>query len=74
MTQFFFFLQSLITPIVFPWADPREAEEIDERMVKMKADMLSELIAVSIMRSEFEDANDVRAQNPTLPSRFLMST
>ncbi|EJC98575.1 uncharacterized protein FOMMEDRAFT_95808 [Fomitiporia mediterranea MF3/22] len=40
-----------------PWAEPRDAEEVDERMVKMKADLLSELVAVCIMRSEFEDAS-----------------
>ncbi|OCB90971.1 hypothetical protein A7U60_g1779 [Sanghuangporus baumii] len=39
------------------WAEPRDAEEIDERMVKVKADLLSELVAVCIMRSEFEDAS-----------------
>ncbi|THH06827.1 hypothetical protein EW145_g3811 [Phellinidium pouzarii] len=40
-----------------PWADPRDAEEIDERMVKIRADLLSELIAVCIMRSEFDEAS-----------------
>ncbi|KAH8111978.1 hypothetical protein DFH11DRAFT_1512413 [Phellopilus nigrolimitatus] len=39
-----------------PWAEPRDAEEVDERMVKIKADLLSELVAVCIMRSEFDDA------------------
>ncbi|KAL5519652.1 hypothetical protein ACEPAH_1335 [Sanghuangporus vaninii] len=39
------------------WAEPRDAEEIDERMVKVKADLLSELVAVCIVRSEFEDAS-----------------
>lgn len=33
--------------VVNPWAEPRDAEEVDERMVKMKADLLSEVIAVS---------------------------
>ena len=30
------------------WSEPREAEEIDERSVKVKADLLSELVGVSI--------------------------
>ena len=34
--------------VVNIWAEPREAEEIDERMVKVKADLLSELVAVSV--------------------------
>ena len=28
------------------WANPRDGEEVDERMVKIKADLLSELAAV----------------------------
>ncbi|KAI5120577.1 hypothetical protein M0805_002527 [Coniferiporia weirii] len=41
-----------------PWAEPRDAEEVDERMVKVKADLLSELVSVCIMRSEFDEANE----------------
>ena len=34
---------------VNPWAEPRDAEEVDEREVKMRADMMSELVAVCIL-------------------------
>lgn len=30
------------------WAEPRDAEEVDERVVKMKADLISELVAVRV--------------------------
>ena len=43
MLTFFGFRFWFTVPI---WADPRDAEEIDERMVKIKADLLSELAAV----------------------------
>lgn len=55
---------------MLPWADPQEAEEIDERMVKMKADLLSDLVGACIMRSEFEEADDVSFAGivPTIPN------
>lgn len=31
------------------WANPRDADDVDERMVKIKADLLSELVAVCIL-------------------------
>ena len=36
-------LRDALVPI---WANPRDGEEVDERMVKIKADLLSELAAV----------------------------
>ncbi|TDL19376.1 hypothetical protein BD410DRAFT_752259 [Rickenella mellea] len=40
------------------WATLQDLEEVNERMVKIKADLMSELVAVSIMRSEFDDAEN----------------
>ena len=37
---------SLWDSLVPIWANPRDGEEVDERMVKIKADLLSELAAV----------------------------
>ena len=43
-----------------PWAATEEAEEVEKRMVNIKADLLSEVVAVSIMRSEFDEAEKVK--------------
>ncbi|KLO07025.1 hypothetical protein SCHPADRAFT_837227 [Schizopora paradoxa] len=39
-----------------PWADLYDPSDVGERMVKMHADLFSELVAVCIMRSELDDA------------------
>ncbi|KAI9069691.1 hypothetical protein FKP32DRAFT_1586700 [Trametes sanguinea] len=40
------------------WACAGDVQEVEERLARVKADLLSELIAVSIMRSEFDAAED----------------
>ncbi|OSD01133.1 hypothetical protein PYCCODRAFT_1468829 [Trametes coccinea BRFM310] len=40
------------------WACAGDVQEVEERLARIKADLLSELIAVSIMRSEFDAAED----------------
>jgi hypothetical protein len=42
-----------------PWAGLGDVEEIEERQARIKADLLCELAAVSIMRSEFDLAQEV---------------
>ncbi|KAJ7983176.1 hypothetical protein DFH06DRAFT_1440952 [Mycena polygramma] len=38
------------------WASAGDVRAVDEQMAKIKADLMCELIAVSIMRSEFDEA------------------
>ncbi|KAH9854482.1 hypothetical protein C2E23DRAFT_726704 [Lenzites betulinus] len=40
------------------WASAGDVQEVEERLARIKADLLSELIAVSIMRSEFSTAEE----------------
>ncbi|OJT13950.1 hypothetical protein TRAPUB_9489 [Trametes pubescens] len=40
------------------WASAGDMQEVEERLARIKADLLSELIAVSIMRSEFSTAEE----------------
>ncbi|KAI0674000.1 hypothetical protein C8Q78DRAFT_1076945 [Trametes maxima] len=40
------------------WASAGDVQEVEERLARIKADLLSELIAVSIMRSEFDIAEE----------------
>ncbi|KAI0640309.1 hypothetical protein C8Q77DRAFT_1085911 [Trametes polyzona] len=40
------------------WASAGDVQEVEERLARIKADLLSELIAVSIMRSEFSVAEE----------------
>ncbi|KAI0370118.1 hypothetical protein BV20DRAFT_944899 [Pilatotrama ljubarskyi] len=40
------------------WASAGDVEEVEERLARIKADLMSELIAVSIMRSEFDMAEE----------------
>ncbi|KAI8980607.1 hypothetical protein BD414DRAFT_464741 [Trametes punicea] len=40
------------------WASAADAQEVEKRLAKIKADLLSELISVSIMRSEFDIAEE----------------
>ncbi len=41
--------------LVSPWADLSDADDVDERMVKMYADLFSELVAVrpTVFRQHF---------------------
>ncbi|KZT18694.1 hypothetical protein NEOLEDRAFT_1246306 [Neolentinus lepideus HHB14362 ss-1] len=39
-----------------PWASVGDVEEVQQRMARIKADLLCELAAVGVMRSEFEEA------------------
>ncbi|KAH9942974.1 hypothetical protein B0H21DRAFT_749241 [Amylocystis lapponica] len=41
-----------------PWAGQGDVEEVEQRLARIKADLLCELIAVSIMRSEFDSAEE----------------
>ena len=47
-SKFFFFIisRSYFISIVDRWAEPWDADDIEERLVKIKADLLSEMIAV----------------------------
>ncbi|KAL6307835.1 hypothetical protein BKA93DRAFT_727071 [Sparassis latifolia] len=48
---------NLTQEILFtPWAGMGDVEEVEQRLARIKADLLCELIAVSIMRSEFDTA------------------
>ncbi|KAH9912151.1 uncharacterized protein BXZ73DRAFT_93243 [Epithele typhae] len=40
------------------WSDGGDMQEVEERLARIKADLLCELIAVSIMRSEFDTAEE----------------
>ncbi|KAI0352218.1 hypothetical protein OH77DRAFT_1485975 [Trametes cingulata] len=40
------------------WASAGDVEEVEERLARIKADLMSELVAVSIMRSEFDIAEE----------------
>ncbi|EIM87097.1 uncharacterized protein STEHIDRAFT_167950 [Stereum hirsutum FP-91666 SS1] len=39
-----------------PWASYGELHEVEQRLARVKADLISELVAVAIMRSEFDVA------------------
>ncbi|KAJ3557467.1 hypothetical protein NM688_g1462 [Phlebia brevispora] len=53
--------QELGQDIAFPlWASLGDVEEVEQRLARLKADLLCELVAVSIMRSEFDAAEEVR--------------
>ncbi|EKM61558.1 uncharacterized protein PHACADRAFT_204728 [Phanerochaete carnosa HHB-10118-sp] len=45
-----------------PWANLGDIEEVEQRLARIKADLLCELIAVSIMRSEWDVAEQNLAQ------------
>ncbi|KAI0776328.1 hypothetical protein BD413DRAFT_470228 [Trametes elegans] len=40
------------------WASAGDVQEVEERLARIKADLLSELVAVSVMRSEFDIAEE----------------
>ncbi|CDO77305.1 hypothetical protein BN946_scf184753.g55 [Trametes cinnabarina] len=56
------------------WASAGDVQEVEERLARIKADLLSELIAVSIMRSEFDVAEDVCIRPLGLHSPIALTT
>jgi hypothetical protein len=48
--------RALLVPV---WASKTEAQEIENRLRKIKADLYCEVVGVSIMRSEFGEAERV---------------
>ncbi|CAL1693812.1 unnamed protein product [Somion occarium] len=50
-------------PLLLPiWSTLGDVEEVEQRLARIKADLMCELLAVSIMRSEFVEAENTLAQ------------